>query len=63
VVNTADELDAEIRDIFALDLVGRGDEIGGTLYVNYSDDAVKEASLIGTLERRGVNIIWRRTRT
>jgi hypothetical protein len=63
MVKTAAELDAEIRDIFALDVVGRGDEIAGTLYVDYPDEAVKEASLIATLERRGVDIVWRRTRS
>lgn len=59
-VKTADELDAEIRDIFALDLVGRGDEISGTLFVNYSDESVKQASLIPVLQRRGVEIQWRK---
>jgi len=47
---SAAELDAEIRDIFALDLLGRGDEIGGTLYVDYSDESVTQASLIPTLD-------------
>jgi hypothetical protein len=59
-VKTAAELDAEIRDIFALDLVGRGDEICGTLYVDYSDESVKLASLISRLEDRAVTIEWRR---
>jgi len=60
VVKTAAELDAEIRDIFALDVIGRGDEIGGTLHVNYSDESVKQASLVSTLESRGVTIVWRK---
>jgi len=59
-VGTAGELDAEIRDIFALDLVGRGDEIGGTLYVDYADESVKQATLIPLLESRGVVIEWRK---
>jgi hypothetical protein len=57
-VKTAEELDAEIRDIFALDLMGDGQQICGTLYVHYSDDTVKEASLIRELEDRGVAIVW-----
>ena len=60
-VKTADELDAEIRDIFALDLIQRGDEICGKLYVDYADESVKQASLIPTLIGRGVRIIWRKT--
>jgi hypothetical protein len=60
-VKTADELDAEIRDIFALDQVGRGDEISGTLYINYSDESAKLAHLLPTLERRGVAIVWRKS--
>jgi hypothetical protein len=59
-VKTAAELDAEIRDIFALDAVGRGDEISGTFYVNYSDESVKQAGLIPALERRDVRIVWRK---
>jgi hypothetical protein len=38
--------------------LGRSDEIGRTLYVDDSDEAVKEGSLIITLERRGVDIVW-----
>jgi len=59
-VNSAAELDAEIRDIFALDQVGRGDEISGTLYIDYVGEATKSASLIPTLEARGVGIVWRK---
>jgi hypothetical protein len=59
-VKTAAELDAEIRSIFALDHVGRGDEIGGILHVDYTDESVKQASLIPLLERRGVVIEWRK---
>jgi hypothetical protein len=57
-VATAAQLDAEIRDIFALDMVQRGDEISGTLHVHYTDDSVKKASLIRNLEARGVVIEW-----
>lgn len=61
IVRTADELDAEIRDIFALDAVGRGDEISGTLQVRYSNECVRKASLISKLEARGVRISWDKT--
>jgi len=61
LVHSAAELDAEIRDIFALDMVGRGHEIGGTLHVNYTDESVKQASLIPRLEARGVSIIWKQS--
>jgi hypothetical protein len=59
-VNTAAELDAEIRDILYLDDMGRGEEISGTLHVDYSDESVKQASLISNLESRGVAIDWRK---
>ena len=59
-VSTAAELDTEIRDIFALDVAQRGDEINGTLYVDYSDESVKQASLLPALQSRGVKIIWRK---
>ena len=57
-VSSAPELDAKIRNILALDNVGRGDEIGGTLNVYYSDDSARLASLIPVLESRGVMIAW-----
>ena len=57
-VQTAAQLDAEIRDIFALTMVQRGDEISGTLNVYYSDESVKKASLIPHLRARGVDIAW-----
>ena len=59
-VKTAAELDREIRDILHLDAVQRGDEISGTLYVDYSDESVKAATLIPALEHRGVIIVWRK---
>ena len=58
---TATELDAKLREIFALDNVGRGDEISGTLYIDYSDESVKLATLVPTLESRGVAIVWRKS--
>ena len=61
-VNTAAELDAQIRDIFALDNVGRGDQICGTLNVEYADESVKRASLIPLLQGRGVEIVWHKRR-
>jgi hypothetical protein len=60
-VRTADELNAEIRDIFSLDDVGRGDEICGTLNIYYSDDSVKDASELSRLEDRGVSVVWHKT--
>ena len=57
-VSSAAELDAEIRDIFALDMVERGHEISGTLHVYYNDDSVKNAALLPALENRGVFIEW-----
>jgi len=60
-VKTATELDTEIRDILHLDATQRGDEIGGTLYIDYSDESVKAATLISALEHRGVIIVWRKT--
>jgi hypothetical protein len=59
-VKSAAELDSKIREIWALENVGRGDEIHGALYVEFSDDSVKEAHLIPWLERRGVTVVWRR---
>ena len=60
-VTTANELDAEIRNIAALEMVGKGDEIYGTLHVTYSDEAVKQASLIPWLKSKGVAIEWTKT--
>ncbi len=58
-VDTAEQLDSEIRKIAALENVGRGDEIYGTFTVQYSDEVVKRASLVPWLENRGVAIVWR----
>ena len=57
-VNTADELDCEIKDIFALDNLGRGEMIGGTLHVYYSDESVMRATLLSALKGRGVHVEW-----
>jgi hypothetical protein len=60
-VESAAQLDAEIRDIFALDMVGRGGEICGALNVHYSDESTKQAGLVPALEARGVEIVWHKT--
>ena len=57
-VKTADELDAQIRDILALYFLEPGDQIGGLLYVDYTDESVKQAGLVAMLEDRGVRIVW-----
>jgi hypothetical protein len=57
-VSSPEQLDIEIQQIFWLDNVKRGDEIRGTLNVYYSDESVKLARLIPTLEDRGVEIKW-----
>jgi hypothetical protein len=59
-VETAAELDDNIRDIFALDRAQRSDEICGTLYVDYANESVKQASLVPALQSRGVSIVWRK---
>ena len=63
LTNSADqrqELDSKLRgEILALDNVGRGDEIHGSIEVIYSDDRVKGCSLIGLLEERGVAFSWK----
>jgi hypothetical protein len=56
--STALELDEKIREIFALDQDGRGDEISGTLNVYYSDEAVKLATLLPLFQTRGVEVEW-----
>jgi hypothetical protein len=60
-VSSAAHLDAEIRDILWLESAQRGDEICGTLNVYFSDDSVKQARLIPTLEAWGVEIVWHQT--
>jgi hypothetical protein len=60
-VRTAEELDAQIRDILALYFLEPGDQIGGLLYVDYTDESVKQAGLVAMLEDRGVRIVWRKS--
>ena len=58
-VKDAAELDSKIRgEILALDLLGRGDEIYGTVRVTYSDENTKRASLVRLLEARDVAFSW-----
>lgn len=57
-VNTAAELNQEIRNILSLDDQGRGNEICGTLHVYYSDESVKQAGHVSYLEERGVAVEW-----
>ena len=59
-VGTAEELDIQIRDIFALALLGEGHQICGTLYIDYSNESVRQASLLPALRGRGVEIVWRK---
>jgi hypothetical protein len=57
-VKTPEELNIEIKDIMALDLLGEGHQICGTLNVQYTDESVKTASQLFLLEERGVAINW-----
>jgi hypothetical protein len=58
VMNAA-ELDVKLRnEIFALDSLGRGSEIYGTVSVVYSEDDAKTSSLVAQLESRGVIFVW-----
>ena len=57
-VGSALELNAEIRDILSLEDLDRGWEICGTLHITYTDESVKQASLLPRLEARGVAISW-----
>jgi hypothetical protein len=57
-VSTPEQLDSEIRGIFALDMERRSAEICGTLHVHYTDESVKQAQLVRSLQCRGVNIKW-----
>ena len=59
-VDTADQLDTEIRKIAALEHVGRGDEIHGTFTVQYSDESVRKAALVPWLENKGVAVMWQK---
>ena len=57
-VGSAAEMDEEIRDIFSLEMQGRGDEICGTLHVVYTDESAKRSALVSQLENLGVVIAW-----
>ena len=58
-VENAAELDVKLRnEIFALDNLGRGDEVYGTVSVVYSDENAKTSSLVAQLEARGVVFTW-----
>lgn len=59
-VKTAAELDSKIQEILSLDHQGRGNEIAGTLHIQYSDEDVKNARLVHVLEERGVAIVWKK---
>jgi hypothetical protein len=46
-------------NVFALDNLGRGDEMQGLkLYVTCPDPTAKESPLVRALEARGVNFVW-----
>lgn len=58
-VEGAEDLDIKLRnEIFALDNLGRGDEVYGTVSVVYSDDNAKTSRLVAQLESRGVAFTW-----
>lgn len=59
-VHTPAELDAEIRDLFALSLMGREDAMPKTLNVRYTDESVKQATSIGFLQSKGIRIVWQK---
>jgi len=58
--NERQQLDSELRNILAMDNLGRGEEIYGSVAITYSNDDAKRASLIGVLEGRGVVFSWTR---
>jgi hypothetical protein len=57
---TAAELDEEIRNIFAMELLRLGNEECKTLYVDYQNEDVKKASLIPQITAYGINVVWRK---
>ena len=58
-VEDVTDLDIKLRnEIFALDNLGRGDEIYGTVSVVYSDENAKSSNLVAQLESRGVTFNW-----
>jgi hypothetical protein len=61
-VKDAVELDVKLRnEIFALDNLGRGNEIYGTVSVVYSEDEARMSSLVAQLESRGVVFVWHKS--
>lgn len=57
-VRTAEELDSEVRDLLALGLVGRGHEVPEIVYMDYTDEAIKEASALSQLTAHGIRVVW-----
>lgn len=57
-VATAQELDSKIREILALDMVQRGDEISGTLNVYYTDESVRGRACNAPSQPRAVSCSW-----
>jgi hypothetical protein len=61
-VKNAAELDVKLRsEIFALDNLGRGNEIYGTVSVVYSENDARMSSLVAQLESRGVVFVWHKS--
>lgn len=59
-VATAADLESRLRnEIFALDNLGRGDEINGTVTVDCPDQSARTSILVAQLESRGVVFLWR----
>lgn len=57
--DSPEDLDQSLRsEVLALDNLGRGDEIHGTIIVSFSNQRVKAASLVPALEARGVAFRW-----
>ena len=57
--SSPEDLDRRLRsEVLALDNLGRGDEIHGTIVVSFSDERVTSASLVPLLEARGVTFHW-----
>lgn len=57
--NNPEDLNQLLRsEVLALDNLGRGDEIHGTIVVSFSDQRVRTASLVPVLEARGVAFRW-----
>jgi hypothetical protein len=60
-VKDAAELDSKLGgEILALEKIGRGDELHGTVHVTYADDDAKRASLVARLEALGIVFSWKK---